>query len=173
MNYKEIFEELVICKLKGVMFHSEMIDYYAFLDCNKLKAKHHKEMLHDLDAVHAIKDYYLLNYKELIELDLTKANIKNYIPANWNKNIISGEERYQYITEGMEIYYDWEEETCEHLQKLADELFELKHYDDYLFVRDLKETNMIEKSRAHNLRTYIEQIGMSFDTDTGFKYKLD
>ena len=173
MNHKEIFEDLVLCKLKGVMFHSEMVDYYAFLKCHKLKMKHHQEMLNDLDDVRKIKDYYLTTYQQLITLDFTKANIKDYIPSEWDKNTLTKDNRFKYITDGIEIYYNWEKDTHEQLVELQEELFNGKYYDDFLFVRELAECNMLEKSRVHHLQDYIEQIGMNVDTDEGLKYRLD
>ena len=32
MEHKEIFKELANCKIKGMMFHSNMADFYAFLN---------------------------------------------------------------------------------------------------------------------------------------------
>ena len=167
---KEIFKELIICKTKGAMFHSEMADYYSFLKCEKLKEKHNHEMCKDLEELREIKDYFMDTYNEMIIADYSDVQPERVIPSDWEEYEQVEPDRIRHIKEGIVTWYNWEIDTKEHITKYVNELFNIKCYDDYKFVKKYLAHNILEISHVKELHDYITKLNSL--EDEGLSYKI-
>lgn len=167
---KEIYKELIICKTKGAMFHSEMADYYSFLKCEKLKEKHNHEMCEDLKELREIKDHFMDAYDEIIIADYSETEPEKVIPKEWEEYKQVKADKMRYIKEGIIIWHNWEVDTKEHITKCANELFDMKCYEDYKFVKKYLDASMLELAHIKDLNDYINKLD-SWE-DEGLKYKI-
>lgn len=167
---KEIYKELIICKTKGAMFHSEMADYYSFLKCEKLKEKHNHEMCEDLKELREIKDHFMDTYDEMIIADYSETEPERVIPKEWEEYKQVKADKMRYIKEGIVTWHNWEVDTKEHITKWANELFDMKCYEDYKFVKKYLDASTLELAHIKDLHDYISKLN-SWE-DEGLKYKI-
>lgn len=172
MEHKEIFKELANCKIKGMMFHSNMADFYAFLNCCKFKTLHNKRFIEESEELRELKDYYIMSYGRTLLTDDSHLEVENITPAEWDEANFTPAERIKYIKYGVEVYEAYEQKTHDHMKKLADMLYAKGCYEDYKMVRKLIDDVILELSRVRDLRTYIEQTGFNIDTDEGIEYRM-
>lgn len=171
MEHKEIFKELAKCKIKGMMFHSNMADYYAFLHCCTFKKIHDERFIEESKELRELKDYYIMKYERTLLTDDEHLAIENVTPSNWDEYELTDKERSAYIKQGCETYEVQEQKVKEKMKKLADELYSMGCYDDYKMVRELLDDVILEIAHIRDLRTYLEQTGFNME-DEGLVHRI-
>lgn len=171
MDHKEVFKELAKCKIKGMMFHSDMADYYAFLQCCTFKKLHDERFIEESEELREIKDYYITNYNRTLFTDDEHLAIDNITPKNWDEYGMTEHERLSYIKHGIEVYEAQETKVKEKMHKLADELYMMGCYDDYKMVRGIIDDVVLEIHHIRDLQTYLEQTGFNM-ADEGLIHRI-
>ena len=112
MTIAEIFSELSAHMIKGVMFHSQMADYYWFLGLDGYAKCHEKQYKCENKTWRKLSRYYIEHYNRLIEernIDDPKA-----IPQGWwqyTRMNVDSNTRKKAVQTGLKAWHIWETET--------------------------------------------------------------
>lgn len=125
MEVNEIFQGLVDHALTGVMLHSQMAQYFDFLNLHgykKMSMYHAKAELCNLDK---IKAYYLNHYNKLIKEHF---NDPGAIPEGWYEHVrqdVDINTKRQAVRDGFTKWKDWEKDTKKYYSDMYKELCDI------------------------------------------------
>lgn len=106
----------------------------------------------------------------MIIADYSETEPEKVIPKDWEEYKQVKADKMRYIKEGIIIWHNWEVDTKEHITKCANELFDMKCYEDYKFVKKYLDASMLELAHIKDLNDYISKLD-SWE-DEGLKYKI-
>ena len=139
MAAEKIFSEISEHMLKGLMFHEELANYFAFLALDGYSCCHEYHYKEESHSYRELNKYYITHYNKLIP---KKGHIDapQLIPTNWyaytRKDVDAGVKRNA-VKEAMQVWVNWEKETKELYEKKYIELCETKDVAAALLVKCL------------------------------------
>lgn len=138
MTTEEIFHGLSEHKIKGVMFHDYMVDYFNFLNLHGYKKLSEYHAKHEMKGFRKLHSYYIDHYNKLIP-DIRFEN-EEIIPSSW----------YQYTRQDVDIntkrnavkmafdkWEEWESATKKYFEEMYKELLNLNEIDSANKVCDM------------------------------------
>ena len=165
MTIEEIYENLTQRMLTGVMFHSDMIDYYRFLGLDGYAKFHEHRMIEESVAYRETKRKYLQSKNKLVHKVWT-ADL-NVIPDGWYQHTRQDVDTATIkngIKDGLEKWIVHETETLRIYSDLSRELRELGEVELAICVeKSVKEVSEeLAKARKYHLNK--EHIGYDLPT---------
>lgn len=128
MTCEEIYGVIDSRMVEALMFHSDMMMYFAFLGLDGYSKKHEYQYFKESKGRKCFQRFIMDRTNKIV----CEHNIKNphAIPEEWYKhtrmdvgsNILS-----KSVKEGFEKYKKWEEETLEMFETIASELLSRGH----------------------------------------------
>ena len=162
MAADKIFTELSEHMLKGLMFHEELANYFAFLALEGYSCCHEYHYKEESQSYRELNKYYITHYNKLIPKK-GQLDAPQLIPSNWyaytRKDVDAGVKRNA-VKEAMQVWVNWEKETKQLYEKKYMELCETKDIAAALIVKCLIEdvdcelTQAEEKMMALNITGY-------------------
>lgn len=141
MAVDKIFSELNDHLLKGLMFHEELANYFAFLSLEGYSCCHEYHYEDESRSYRELNKYYITHYNKLIQKK-GGLDAPQLIPANWHaytrKDVDTNVKRNA-VKEAMQVWVNWETETKEMYEKKYVELYDTKDIAAALFVKKLIE----------------------------------
>lgn len=112
MTAEEVFSKLAAHMIEGVMFHSQMADYYTFLGLDGYAKCHCYHSASEMAELGRLKAYYITHFDKL--LPEVKAKNPDAIPSGWlryERNDVDVNTRRSAVKSGAERWVLWETET--------------------------------------------------------------
>lgn len=112
MIIEEIFSQIGQHMIEGLMIHSQMADYYAFLGFMGFSKCHEYHFFEENLNYKKLANYYMNHYHKLL-LE-RRFNNPNIIPEGWYQHTrgdVSLETKKAYIEAGFKKWIDWERQT--------------------------------------------------------------
>ena len=142
MTVEEIFSQISKHMVEGLMFHSQMSDYYNFLGLDGFRKQHDYHFYSESNNFQKLSNYYIKHFnKFLLETPFENPNV---IPSNWHAFIrqdVDNSIRKASIQSGIEKWVEWEQKT----KKLYEECY-----------KEL--VNLNEAAGAIELKKYITDV---------------
>ena len=116
--------------VEGLMFHSQLADYYGFLAFPGYQKCHLYHYLEESCNYKKLAQYYLTHYHKLI-LDKQFNNPK-VIPEGWFNHVqldVSVDTKQKAIKLGFEKWINWEQQVKDFYQKKYNELLNMGEAD--------------------------------------------
>ena len=114
MTLEEIFSKLVSHMVKGLMVHTQLAEYFAFLGLRGFQYEQEHHYIEETKSYRKIFDHYISQFNKLI--DESKVDNPNLIPKNWynvTRFDIDTVTKRKSIKNGFEEWKKWEIETKE------------------------------------------------------------
>lgn len=122
----EIFSDISSHQIKGLMFHSQLADYYRFLGLDKYADCHEEHYSKEICSWRKISRYYIEHCNMLVnEKPIDNPNI---IPKDWygvSRQEVDTSTKRRAVERGMNEWVNWEKETKELYEKAFAELLSL------------------------------------------------
>lgn len=138
MTVEEIFSNLSVHMVRGLMTHSDFADYYYFLGLEKYGDEHHNRYVDESLNHRKLQKWYILHYNKLLPQE--RVDYKTFIPDSWYKykrfDVDSGTISKS-VKNGLTMWVDWERETKKLYEQMYKELMSLDEITAALFVKDL------------------------------------
>lgn len=112
MTTEEVFSALDARGVKGMMFHSQMADYFDFLNLRGYKRLHEYRFLSESAELRGLHRYYINHYDRLIP-QKDPGDPKG-IPENWyrySRHDIGTSDKKRFILSAFKAWTEWEQET--------------------------------------------------------------
>ena len=126
MTIDEIFSEINAHMIEGLMTHSQLSDYFAFIGLDGYQMCHKYHYFEENSNYKKLNDYYLHHYNKLIiERPFTNPSI---VPENWyqyNRQDVNSQTRKAATQAGMTRWVDWEKSTKRLYEQKYQELLNL------------------------------------------------
>ena len=126
MSIDEIFSEISAHMIEGLMTHSQLSDYFAFIGLDGYQMCHKYHYFEENNNYKQLSDYYLHHYnKIIIEKPFKNPSI---IPEDWyqyNRQDVNIQTRKAAIQAGMARWIEWEKDTKNLYEMLYQELISL------------------------------------------------
>lgn len=173
MTVEEIFKNLNIHIIKGIMLHDQMADYFDFLNMHGYKRLHEYRYLEESAEMRGLHRYYINHYNKL----LPEAAIENpkAIPSNWYAyeriNVNSSEKR-SFVMQAFEKWYNWERETKELYQKSYSHLCEIGEISAACKVKDMLMKVDKELKEACRMKLSLKMVDYDLPTIYLFQDEL-
>lgn len=137
MTVEEIYSELAAHKIKGMMLHENLANYYDFLGLKGYKRCHEYHFLEETCSFRKLNRYYINHHNKLIsKKDIEPIKI---IPDSWYRatrmDVDNGTKRNA-IKSGLTMWHDWEKETKKLYEKMYKELMDIGEVASALYVKD-------------------------------------
>lgn len=126
MTTDEIFSYISKRMVEGLMFHSQMEDYYNFLGLWGFARCHRFHYFHESFNYKKIGSYYIQHYGKLIKE--MQFEDPNSVPVNWfeyNRKDVSVSTKKAAIQSGVEKWINWEKDTKRYYENFYVELMNL------------------------------------------------
>lgn len=140
MTIEEVFNGLSERQIKGVMFHSYLIDYFNFLNLNGYKRMSEYHAEHEMKSFRKLHRYYIDHYNRLIP-DIKFTN-EEVIPSSWyqyTRGDVDISTKRKAVKEAFDRWHEWEAGTKKYYETMYKSLFDLGE-----FASALKVTKMIK-----------------------------
>lgn len=114
MTLEEIFSKLVSHIVKGLMIHTQLAEYFAFLGLRGFQYEQEHHYIEESKSYRKIFEYYISQFNKLI--DESKVDNPNLIPKNWysvTRFDVDTVTKRKSIKNGFEEWKKWEIETKE------------------------------------------------------------
>lgn len=121
----EIFARISAHQVEGMMLHSDMADYFAFLGAEKMAQLHAERFCKEAKAMQKTHEYFITRYGEILRSEAVETHSR--IPAAWSnvrRSEVESEARYKAIREGVQMWRAWENKTKDLYQKAYMEMQE-------------------------------------------------
>ena len=126
MTVDEIFSLIAERMVEGLMFHSQMSDYFYFLGLEGYSKCHKFHYFEENANYRKISKYYLTRYNKIIqERPFSNPNV---IPSDWynySRQDVIDQVRKASIKAGFEKWVKWEQETKKIYEEYYRELFKI------------------------------------------------
>lgn len=112
MEVNEIFKSLSERMIKGVMVHTEFIDYFDFLNLHGYKRMSEYHACCEMKGLKKLHTYYLNHYNRLIPQSQFDAGL--VIPESWyqySRQDVDINTKRSAVRDGFTKWRDWERET--------------------------------------------------------------
>ena len=137
MTVEEIFSKLNQRMIIGLMVHSQMSDYYAFLGFKGYAKCHEYHFLMESKEFRELNEYFLENYNKIIS-ELPSEN-PHIIPTDWykyTKQQVDTATRKNSLQTALKKWCDWEKETKTLYHQMHQEL---------MLINDISGADMVNK----------------------------
>ena len=137
MTVAEIFSEISAHMIEGMMFHSQMIQYYDFLGLPGYAKDHYKHYKSESKAWVKLCRHYTVKHNALLKD--SKVSDPKAIPEQWYKHVrsdVDNNTKRNAVRSGLERWALWEDETKSLYQKMYAELMDIGEIDDAIFFQD-------------------------------------
>lgn len=151
MAAEKIFLELSEHMLKGLMFHEELANYFAFLALEGYSHCHEYHYKEESCSYRELNRYYITHYNKLIEKRTGVLEPRQIVPTNWyayTRKDVDPNVKRNAVKEAITAWVNWEKETKELYEKKYKELCETKDIAAALFVKCLVEDVDCELTQA-------------------------
>lgn len=113
MPAKDIFKKLATHQIAGVMFHTNMVEYFSYLNLPKFKWIQHNQAIEEYELLLSTLCYYTSEYGTTLDVSIDANTTPSIIPADWYNvdTILDGDKKREYIREGFAKWLDWEKKT--------------------------------------------------------------
>ena len=126
MTVDEIFKNLSSHIVRGVMIHTQLSDYYDFLNLHGYKRCHEWHCKKEMHMMRRLHRYFINHYNRLIEEDAIEN--PDVIPSSWyryKRQEVDINTKRSAVKSGIEKWVSWESETKDLYQKMYKELMDL------------------------------------------------
>lgn len=164
MTCEEIFSKIANTYINGIMFHTDMVQYFDFLNLHGYKRLHEYRCKCESVGSRKLHGYYTNRYQKLLPESGEYA--RSAIPQDWYKykrSEVTAAEIKKAVKSGFEKWVEWERSVCETLNKAVKELGELGDYAAaYEIGMQLCETEN-ELKRAERMLLTLKSVDFSID----------
>lgn len=164
MTVNEIYSKIVEHTIKGIMLHSQLANYYDFLNLHGYKRCHEYHSLCETILLRRINRYFINNYNMLIpESEIQNPKI---IPSSWIKYTridVDNSTRKTAIKDGITQWRNWEIETKKLLEDMCTELIRINEIASAQFICCILDDVTQELKYAN--REFIKLKGIDFNLD--------
>ena len=126
MTVEEIFKELSAHMIKGVMIHTQLKDYYDFLNLHGYKRCHEYHGRLEMKNLNRLHKYYINHYNKLIpEMPIENPAV---IPNDWyahTRQDVDVNTKRNAVKNATEMWVKWETDTKDLFQRMYQELMTL------------------------------------------------
>lgn len=125
-NVSEIFRDICSHQIKGLMVHSQLADYYAFLGLDKYSECHECHYKNESHSWRKLSEYYIKHYNKLVEEK--QIDNPNIIPTDWYKvarQDVDTNTKRRAVEKGLMEWISWETETKKLYEDAFSELLSL------------------------------------------------
>ncbi|GEM_PF-4583321 len=123
MTVADIFAKINAHMIEGVMFHSQMAEYFAFLNLGEYEKLHKLHACHEFTTHGGWVSDYVCDYNKLLpEYSIDKISV---IPDSWRNHVkqdVDTATKQRAVKDGFEKWRDWEKQTKELYEKSYSEL---------------------------------------------------
>lgn len=136
MSVEDIFAEISEHMLKGLMFHEEMANYFAFLCLEGYSDCHEHHYREESKSYRKVTSYYISHYNQLIP-KRGRLETPQLIPNTWyghDRKDVDANIKRNAIREAFQSWVDWEKETKQLYESKRKELCEMKEVAAALFI---------------------------------------
>ena len=151
MAAEKVFLELSEHMLKGLMFHEELANYFAFLALEGYSYCHEYHYKEESHAYRELNRYYITHYNKLIQKRTGVIEPRQVVPTNWyayTRKDVDANVKRNAVKEAIAAWVNWEKETKELYEKKYIELCDTKDVAAALFVKCLIEDVDCELKQA-------------------------
>lgn len=159
---EEIYSEISARQTAALMFHSQMSDYFDFLNLHGYKRLHEYQYYSESIERRNISMYYINHHGKLIK-DTFSGDIQA-IPAAWftaNRISVGKGTKQKAVEDGFNEYREWEMETKEIYSHYSHMLREMGEEADAIFVDCLVED--VDKELKQLDRIILDLISCGYD----------
>ena len=138
MTVSEIFTQLSIHMIEGLMIHAQLSDYYNFLGLKGYSECHNYHFYSESKNYRRASDYYLTHYNKLVPEG--QVPDPQAIPANWfnyMRQSVDYDTRKSAMQSGFDRWIIWESDTKNLYEELYKNLIELGEIASAEFVKEL------------------------------------
>lgn len=151
-----IYVELLSHCMRGIEFHSELIDLYLFLGRETDADFHRRQCKDELHRYWCLKKYYMTHHNKLLkETDWESVSI---IPNSWHNYArmdVDDATRRNYCKEAIDQWIKYETETKELFEKKYGEFISLGRVADATFLQEF--ICEVSEELAHAQKVKIEK----------------
>lgn len=136
MSVENVFAEISEHMLKGLMFHEEMANYFAFLCLEGYSQCHEHHYREESKSYRKVTNYYISHYNQLIP-KRGRLETPQLIPNTWyghDRKDVDANIKRNAIREAFQSWVDWEKETKELYETKRSKLCEMKEVAAALFI---------------------------------------
>ncbi|MBD5383733.1 MAG: hypothetical protein HDR72_01870 [Ruminococcaceae bacterium] len=164
MTCEEIFSKIANIYLNGIMYHTEMVQYFDFLNLHGYKRMHEYHRKCESEHSRKLHGYYTNRYQKL--LPETGEYAKSAIPRDWygyKRSEVTSADVKKGVKAAFEKWVEWERSVCAILNEAIKELGE---HNDYaaaceigMQLRDTED----ELKRAERMLLTLKSVDFSID----------
>jgi len=126
MEVDEIYSQLSIHMIQGIMFHDQMANYYDFLGLKGYKRCHEYHMFKEMTSYRALNRYFINHHNILIPEEAF--DNPEIIPESWfnySRQDVDASTKKSAVKAGLDKWVSWERETKHLYEKMYKELCEI------------------------------------------------
>lgn len=156
----EVFGKISAHQVEGMMLHSDMADYFAFLGAEEMAKLHAERFCKEAKAMQKTHEYFITHYGEILRPDAVAAHSR--IPAAWDnvrRSEVESEARHKAIREGVQMWHAWENKTKELYQRAYLEMQEAGEIAAAMWVSKLICSVDEEAAEAENIHIRMDMRG--------------
>ena len=165
MTVEEIYSTIAAHMVKGMMIHSQMSEYYYFLNLAGYGACHEYHFLKESQGYQDFVSWYITTrHKLLPEFPVETPSV---IPASWHKYTtmdIDASTIKSAVNDGLEKWVGWETETCELYEKMYLELLDIGEVYDTMKLQEM--ICEVHKELSDATKYKLNKEMMNFDIPT-------
>ena len=154
----EIFAQISAHQVEGMMLHSDMADYFAFLGAEKMAQLHAERFCKEAKCMHKTHEYYIKHYGEILRPHAVEA--RSRIPEAWDnvrRTEVDGDAREKAIREGVRMWHAWEHKTKDLYQRAY---IEMQHNGEIAAAMWLSKMICDADEEAVNAESILIQMSM-------------
>ena len=157
---REIFARISAHQVEGMMLHSDMADYFAFLGAEEMAEMHAERFCKEAKAMQKTHEYFITHYGEILRPEAVEANSR--IPTAWDnvrRSEVESEARHKAIREGLQMWRAWENKTKDLYQRAYMEMQAAGEIAAAMWVSKLICSVDEEAAKAENLCIKVDMRG--------------
>lgn len=157
---EETFSKISEHMVKGLMFHDQLSNYYAFLGLRGFQKEQEYRFYDEITSFRRLSRCYVEHYNRLITE--TQFEAPSVIPSGWygrERQEVDSATRRNAINDGYEKWIKWERETKALYEKAASDLYMDGAIAGSLVIEKLVSDVDRELAEAEGERILLEAIG--------------
>ena len=165
MTVEQIYKTISQRVLSGIMFHSDMIDYYRFLSLDGYAKCHEYRMIDESKAYRKLREKYLHIYDKLIKDDDIPRD--SVIPDGWYSHVrqdVNVATIKEAVGDALLVWVEHETDTKKVYEEMATNLRDMGELDSALFVEEL--VCDVSKELARAKKYHLNKKHIEFDLPT-------
>lgn len=138
MTVDELFSELSVHMIKGMMLHEQMANYYHFLGLEGYKKCHEYHYISESLTFRKLNCFYVEQYNKLIPN--VKIENTDIIPNNWYNHVrqdVDTNTKRNAIQSGLVKWVKWEKDTKVLLEQTYRDLIDIDEVAGALFISEM------------------------------------